>query len=159
MAGRQQGAGSRPPAAGSPIFEAMTSEWFVSRDAHGRAAMPDPETWTSPADDDWRRAESTTVNPAAAGRTNAGLPKRVPGQNRLPGAVPEGTAEQPEQPPAGPVAEAAPAPAPAARMSADSRRARYGGFQRGSQRGRIETGAGNQSAEGETGNEPTGEMT
>ncbi|MEO5874393.1 MAG: nitrate- and nitrite sensing domain-containing protein [Streptosporangiaceae bacterium] len=161
----------RPEA--SPIFEAMTSEWFVTRDATGRASMPDPETWRSPADEGWQLAESTSINPASSGRTTTGLPKRVPGQNRLPGAVPGAATpqppqrqpqQQPQQQPQRP-AEQAPTAQPAqewpltqGRFSADARRARFGGFQRGVQRGRTEAGSGSRDAESQTGSE-TGENT
>jgi anti-sigma regulatory factor (Ser/Thr protein kinase) len=139
----------RPEA--SPIFEAMTSEWFVSRDTTGKANMPDPETWRSPADAGWQLAETTAASPQAAGRTAIGLPKRVPGQNRLPGAVPGSQqprvpAEQaPPQPrsqpqPQQPQPQAAQPVLEQGRFSAEARRARFGGFQRGVQRGREETG-------------------
>ncbi|WP_344835535.1 nitrate- and nitrite sensing domain-containing protein [Actinocorallia longicatena] len=144
---------------GSPIFEAMTSEWFMSRDATGRAVVPDPEAWRTPADDGWQQAETISVNPAADGRTSAGLPQRVPGQNRLLGAVPPAGNNEPApvagapgpEVPAGPGLPGSGAPDPEQlQAAADARRARYGGFQRGVRRGR---------AENQTGTETTGEST
>jgi hypothetical protein len=113
--------------------------------------MPDPETWRSPADAGWQLAETTAASPQAAGRTAIGLPKRVPGQNRLPGAVPSAQqprvpAEQPQQPPQPQPQAAQPAPEQG-RFSAEARRARFGGFQRGVQRGREETGPGRTGSE------------
>jgi signal transduction histidine kinase len=68
----------------SPIFDAMQSEWFQRR---SEGAGEDPvRGWESPADAGFRAAEAVR-EPVAATRTSVGLPKRVPGKNRVPGAV------------------------------------------------------------------------
>ncbi|GAA2277375.1 hypothetical protein GCM10010402_37350 [Actinomadura luteofluorescens] len=96
----------RPPER-SPIFDAMQSEWFMRRS--GGASGEEPaKSWESPADAGFRAAEAAR-EPVATSRTNVGLPKRVPGKNRIPGAVGRGAQDAP-QPPAGPP-QGRPAPA------------------------------------------------
>jgi signal transduction histidine kinase len=127
-----------PPAGGGdkehrlPIFEAVESDWFRrGRQAVGRPSAPPAESepgngWASPADAGWRAAEVVSA-PSSAGVTPAGLPKRVPQANLVPGAA---TA-----------AGAAPA-APA--RSAAATRDRFASFQRGAKEGRAaasETGS------------------
>jgi len=85
-----------PPAAGTgavnrlPIFESVESDWFrrgrpaVDRQAAGQD--PGPASWASPADAGWRAAEVAQA-PSIAGSTAAGLPKRVPKANLVPGGV------------------------------------------------------------------------
>ena len=82
-----------------PIFEAVESDWF-RRGRHGVSPTPsgtEPEeetassTWTSPADEGWRAAEVVSA-PTSGGLTSAGLPKRVPKANLVPGAA--GSADQ-----------------------------------------------------------------
>ncbi|TDD82109.1 HAMP domain-containing protein [Actinomadura darangshiensis] len=69
----------------SPIFDAMQSEWFQRRS--GGTSGEDPaKGWESPADAGFRAAEAIR-EPVATSRTTVGLPKRVPGKNRIPGAV------------------------------------------------------------------------
>jgi signal transduction histidine kinase len=79
---------------GLPIYESVESDWFRSR---GRGMRPDepctgpqpvqpPPTWTSPGDDGWRAA-AATITPAIGGTTAAGLPKRVPQANLVPGSA------------------------------------------------------------------------
>ena len=105
-----------------PIFESVESDWF----RRGRHAVAGPgqeeektETWTSPADDGWRAAEVASA-PVSSGLTPAGLPKRVPKANLVPGT-------------AGPEPAAAPAPA----RSAAATRERFANFQRGIREGRA----------------------
>jgi hypothetical protein len=131
---------ARPPVAGSvlsdnrsrgqksgrsPIFEAMQSEWFQRRRMDGprSRSAPLPE-WSSPGDDGWQAAESVR-DPAVGGQTTAGLPKRVPGSNRIPGSV--GSPAAAEQPPARP---------PAA-PEAETVRNRFASFQQGVRKGRA----------------------
>jgi len=119
-----------------PIFEAVESDWF----RRGRSAMggwpgpdgtPAPEgsalsgtepvpevAWATPSDRGWEAA-AAVASPATGGTTSAGLPKRVPQANLVPGA-------------AGPEA-AAPAPV----RSAAATRDRFANFQRGSREGRA----------------------
>jgi signal transduction histidine kinase len=73
-----------------PIFEAVESSWFKgARQAlgSGRAAVKAGDQWSSPADEGWRAAQ-TVESPAAGAPTEAGLPRRLPNANLVPGAVP-----------------------------------------------------------------------
>jgi hypothetical protein len=56
----------------------------------GRIPMPEP-VWRSAADDGWLAA-SAAAEPEAAGVTDAGLPKRVPMAQLVPGGVEKSTA-------------------------------------------------------------------
>jgi hypothetical protein len=51
-----------------------------------RAPASAAANWTSPGDDGWRPAAATT-SPATGGTTAAGLPKRVPRANLVPGSA------------------------------------------------------------------------
>ena len=62
------------------IFAAARSAWFTG---HSEAS-PDME-WSSPLDTGWRAAEKAAT-PAVAAETPAGLPKRVPQANLVPGS-------------------------------------------------------------------------
>jgi len=102
-----------------PIFDSLESDWFrrIGTSAEsGGAAAPSTESWNSPADDGWRAAQVAAA-PNADETTNAGLPKRVPRANLVPGSVGSGEAAAPEA-------------APQAR-SADEIRNRMSSFQRG----------------------------
>jgi signal transduction histidine kinase len=135
-----QGKVTVPPSAAYdqrlPIFDSLESDWFRrsgktlsttrasgAQGAHGgqdgQAAQPSAPSWTSPADEGWRAAQVVAV-PAAGETTQAGLPKRVPRANLVPGSV------------GGPEAEAE---APA--RSADAVRTRMASFQRGVREGRA----------------------
>jgi hypothetical protein len=110
-----------------PIFESVESDWF-RRGRHAVAAPgqePGQEeekaaSWTSPADEGWRAAEVVSA-PSSGGLTSAGLPKRVPKANLVPGT-------------AG-LEPAAAAPSPA--RSAAATRDRFASFQRGIREGRA----------------------
>jgi len=122
-----------PPAGGGeenrlPIFESVESDWF-RRGRHGAertgqaaspatVAMSDDTGWTSPADEGWRAAEIAHA-PVSGGVTTAGLPKRVPKANLVPGGV-----------------GSAAAPAAPARSAAVTRE-RLASFQRGVREGRA----------------------
>ena len=83
-----------------PIFESVESDWFrrgrhgtdwtatVSGTAPGPAVAPVPASagWSSPADAGWQAAEVAQA-PVTSGTTRAGLPKRVPKANLVPGGV------------------------------------------------------------------------
>jgi signal transduction histidine kinase len=117
----------------SPIFEAMQSEWFQRRKtgSMNRAESSPPREWSSPGDEGWRAAESIRA-PATGGQTSAGLPKRVPGSNRIPGSV--RPAPMPVQP--GPAAQ--PAPRTESRPpQAETVRNRFASFQQGVRKGRA----------------------
>jgi hypothetical protein len=121
-----------PPAAGSgeenrlPIFESVESDWFrrgrhsADRTARTEAPVVSGTSWTSPADEGWRAAEVVST-PVAGGTTVAGLPKRVPKANLVPGGV-GGNA---------PAAGAAPS------RSAAQARDRLASFQRGIREARV----------------------
>ncbi|SNR87601.1 sensor histidine kinase [Actinomadura mexicana] len=143
----------------SPIFDAMQSEWFMHRSGGASGEVPS-KGWESPADAGFRAAEAAR-EPVATSRTGVGLPKRVPGKNRIPGAVGRGAQDAP-QAPAGPP-QGRPAPGGAGQgpqaptqglpvigqqpqgqqaqghgQSADDVRNRFASLQRGVHRGRHE---------------------
>jgi len=107
-----------------PIFESVESDWF-RRGRHAVAGQgPEQEeekadSWSSPADDGWRAAELAS-SPSSDGLTPAGLPKRVPKANLVPGT-----------------AGLEPAAAPVALRSAAATRERFASFQRGVKEGRA----------------------
>ena len=73
-----------------PIYEAVESTWFNrARRApdSARAAVNAGGQWSSPADEGWRAAQ-TAESPAAGSPTEAGLPRRLPNANLVPGSVP-----------------------------------------------------------------------
>ena len=105
-----------------PIYEAVESSWFsAARQAPGtaRTATKAAGQWSSPADEGWRAAQ-TIESPAAGSATEAGLPRRLPNANLVPGAIPS---SQPAAP-------------PPSRSAADIRN-RLAGFQRGVTEGRA----------------------
>jgi signal transduction histidine kinase len=115
-----------------PIFESVESDWFRRGRHEAISAMSDQgepahraaETangWSSPADDGWRAAEAVE-SPSAAGLTPAGLPRRVPQANLVPGGVSE---------PQVAAYQAAPT------RSAAATRQRMSNFQRGAREGRA----------------------
>src|SRR6202453_3531736 len=113
-----------------PIFDAVESQWFRrGRGALGRFDKIS-NTWSSPADDGWRAAEVTTA-PASDGTTSAGLPKRSPQANLIPGTVAAAAAGQQ-------ASAAAPLPAPPERSPAETRD-RYSSFQHGIRQARAAT--------------------
>ncbi|MGI5327775.1 nitrate- and nitrite sensing domain-containing protein [Actinomadura nitritigenes] len=166
-------AGAKPPPRvpeRSPIFDAMQSEWFQRRTG-GDVAEDPGKAWESPADEGFRAAEAVR-EPVAGSRTQVGLPKRVPGKNRIPGAVgnrPAAGGGQQQQPQAAPPpaggGRTQPVPRPGAPVqdqqssgqSADVVRNRFASLQRGVHRGRNEARGGGTSGEvpsqgdGETG--------
>jgi signal transduction histidine kinase len=120
-----------------PIFEAVESDWFRrGRNSVGwapqeQAAEPESANWSSPADEGWQAAAAVAAAPSSSGVTSAGLPKRVPRANLVPGT-------------AGSETSSAPAPAPA--RSASATRDRFASFQRGSKEGRAAASSDNSSA-------------
>ncbi len=142
--GTSRGAVIVPPADGLgkehrlPIFEAVESDWFRrGRQAVGRPGGHDGEAsngWaSSPADEGWRAAE-VVHQPSSAGVTSAGLPKRVPRANLVPGA-----------------ATAAESSALAPARSAAATRDRFASFQRGAREGRAAaSGTGSEGGEDES---------
>jgi len=105
-----------------PIYEAVESSWFTSaRQTSGPAgtAVNAGGQWTSPADEGWRVAQ-TVESPTAGSPTEAGLPRRLPNANLVPGTAPS------SQP-----------PAVVPSRSAAEVRDRLAGFQRGFTQGRT----------------------
>ena len=117
-----------------PIFDSLESDWFrrsgttmtgPQRALDSSATQPaDQGSWTSPADEGWRAAQ-VVASPAAGATTQAGLPRRVPRANLVPGSVGSG----------GSGSQDAVAEAPA--RSADTVRSRMSSFQRGVREGRA----------------------
>jgi hypothetical protein len=116
-----------PPAATSaqdqrlPIFDSLESDWFRRSGKRlganalaGQQAAPEKQAWSSPADSGWQRAAEAVAAPSAGETTQAGLPKRVPRANLIPGSV-GGQEESP----------------PELSRSAEATRSRLASFQRG----------------------------
>ena len=109
-----------------PIFDSLESDWFrrsgtthatTQAPASGTGEQPQPE-WHSPADEGWRAAE-TVAAPSTGATTQAGLPRRVPRANLVPGSVGEPGAAAPDNSGGGPS------------RSAEEVRSRLASFQRG----------------------------
>jgi hypothetical protein len=62
------------------IFAAARSAWFTGHDEEANE-----RDWTNPADTGWQAAERAS-SPSVAAETSAGLPKRVPQANLVPGS-------------------------------------------------------------------------
>jgi hypothetical protein len=94
-----------------------------------RETQPQPVTgsgsWTSPSDEGWRAAQAVAA-PAAGDTTQAGLPRRVPRANLVPGSVGTGGAQGSQE-----TATEAPVRSP------DAVRSRMASFQRGVREGRA----------------------
>jgi hypothetical protein len=121
-----------------PIYESVESDWFRRgrRDVGGGTVQDQGEAeiatgWDSPADEGWRAAEAAE-SPVSGGVTPAGLPRRIPRANLVPGGV----------------AEAERAQSSGVARSAAATRERMASFQRGSQRGRAALG-GEDASDGE----------
>ena len=112
-----------PPTVGAtadhrlPIFDSLESDWFRRSGKPLSSNEPSAagQTWNSPADEGWRAARVVS-SPEAGENTTAGLPKRVPRANLVPGSVGSGGESTEEAPPA---------------RSADAIRSRMSSFQRG----------------------------
>ncbi|MEU6718198.1 nitrate- and nitrite sensing domain-containing protein [Nonomuraea sp. NPDC046802] len=120
-----------------PIFAAVESAWFrrppdepqngqAEGESSAAQAVPSgEETWRTAADAGWQAAAAAS-EPSLGGITAAGLPKRTPKANLVPGTAGQ-TAAQPQQP----QRQAPP-------VSADRMRSRMASFQQGMRRGRQE---------------------
>jgi signal transduction histidine kinase len=109
-----------------PIFESVEADWFRARRQAPRpvtspAASPHhaASAWTPPSDDG-RRATETVLTPLVSGVTAAGLPRRTPRANLMPGFA--GSREDPPEEPANPAGAVS---------------SRLADFQRGSRRARA----------------------
>ncbi|MBG0812904.1 nitrate- and nitrite sensing domain-containing protein [Planomonospora sp. ID82291] len=121
----ERSAGSGP--AGSPGSSGDSA-------AEHRPAAAERQPWSStPADQGWAAAEAVR-KPAEGGLTGAGLPKRVPKANLVPGSAPSA--------PAAPVSPMPP-------ISAERVRSRLSSFQQGVRQGRAEMNQRPNAAEGE----------
>jgi signal transduction histidine kinase len=89
---------STGPASRLPIFESVESDWFRrgGRPVGRTTPLPEPEEagWSSPADAGWQAAEAARA-PVFADTTEAGLPKRVPKANLVPGGAGQAAAQPP----------------------------------------------------------------
>jgi hypothetical protein len=112
-----------------PIFDSLESDWFrrsgktvgTARPQGSQAGQPATQpAWTSPADDGWRAAQALTA-PSAGDTTQAGLPRRVPRANLVPGSVGGGGEAEADAP----------------TRSPDVARTRMASFQRGVREGRA----------------------
>jgi hypothetical protein len=112
------------PASRLPIFESVESDWFRrgGRPVSRTTPVPEPDEagWSSPADAGWQAAEVARA-PVFADTTEAGLPKRVPKANLVPG---------------GAVSAAVPA-LPVPGRSASQTRQRLSSFQQGIRKARA----------------------
>jgi signal transduction histidine kinase len=119
-----------------PIFDSLESDWFRRSGTSVNAARPQggqgvqggqpaaESSWkTSPADEGMRAAQALTV-PAAGDTTQAGLPRRVPRANLVPGSVGGGGVDTEVDAPV---------------RSPDAARTRMASFQRGVRDGRAAT--------------------
>jgi signal transduction histidine kinase len=112
-----------PPSVGAatdqrlPIFDSLESDWFrrSGKPLSSAAAPAAGHAWNSPADEGYRAAR-IVASPEAGETTTAGLPKRVPRANLVPGSVGGGSEETEGAPPV---------------RSADTIRNRMSSFQRG----------------------------
>jgi signal transduction histidine kinase len=127
-----------PPSVGAstdqrlPIFDSLESDWFRRSgkplSSAAATATAAGQTWNSPADEGWRAAR-IVASPEAGETTTAGLPKRVPRANLVPGSVGGGEETTEDAPPI---------------RSADTIRSRMSSFQRGVREARA---AGSQNEE------------
>jgi hypothetical protein len=120
-----------------PVVPSVGPGWFRRTDKSDGTVedLPAAESWTSPADNGFRAAHAV-ASPAVGETSSAGLPRRVPNANLLPGSVgqPAGqqvvtrsASEENQQQAVG-----------ARRRSPEERRSRLTEFQRGAQQGRSD---------------------
>ena len=120
-----------------PIFDSLESDWFrrsgeplttagarTQGPQEAQAQSAGQGSWTSPADEGMRAAQAV-AEPAAGETTLAGLPRRVPRANLVPGSVGNGA----------PGSQETETEAPA--RSPDAARSRMSSFQRGVREGRA----------------------
>jgi hypothetical protein len=115
-----------------PIFDSLESDWFRRSGKPLATAQRAPSgqgSWTSPADEGWRAAQ-VVASPAAGETTQAGLPRRVPRANLVPGSVGNGNGNG-----SGQGSTEAEAEAPV--RSPDAVRSRMASLQRGVREGRA----------------------
>jgi hypothetical protein len=120
-----------------PIFASVESAWFrrppeeqapapVEGESKPAQAVPSgEEAWRTAADAGWQAAAAAS-DPSLGGITAAGLPKRTPKANLVPGTASQPAQQQPQR------------QAPAPPVSADRIRSRMASYQQGVRRGRQE---------------------
>jgi signal transduction histidine kinase len=113
---------SDAPGSRLPIYDSIESEWFRRGNTSFSSGNGTPAgTWSSPADEGFRVAAQTAVSPVAGQTTTAGLPKRVPSANLVPGSI--------GARPSGQQATQAPPAGTGPSRSPEAVRARLSGFQ------------------------------
>jgi hypothetical protein len=75
---------------GDLLIFAQASAWFT-----GQTGEHPPINWSNPADSGWEAAERATTKPVFEDETTAGLPRRVPQANLVPGSPLPPAAERP----------------------------------------------------------------
>lgn len=119
-----------------PIYDSVVSTWFTESDAElgesgeESAVSPDDDDWFSPSDAGWEAARAL-LEPREEEVTPAGLPKRVPNAQLVPGSIEYPQQQVDEPAPVRP--DAKPAAVGGAAIVA---RARMDGFQSGWHEGR-----------------------
>ena len=128
---RPPGRPGAPQRERTPIYDEVASAWF--REAPPSAGPDEAEWASSSGDEGWRAAAATAdaldAGVSAGGTTEAGLPKRRPRAQLVPGAARSGGAGTPGGAPDG--AAAGP------RRNADAIRGRLASYQRGVADGRT----------------------
>jgi len=129
-----------------PIYDSVESDWFRrSGKTFSGGGHESDSSWTSPADEGFRVAQAA-ASPAVGDTTAAGLPRRVPSANLVPGSVgPRAHGEQTGQPtgpqqtqqPQQPVSEVPQSRAATPARSAEAVRSRLANLQRGAREGRA----------------------
>jgi len=74
------------PGARLPIYDSVESDWFRHSGKLILPRQPSAGSWTSPADEGFRAAQAA-ASPTTGTPTAAGLPRRVPSANLIPGSV------------------------------------------------------------------------
>ncbi|AWS41201.1 hypothetical protein DKM19_07335 [Streptosporangium sp. 'caverna'] len=133
--GAQGPAGLRAaqPQEGPPQLSQRPQQPQQTQQPRSAAPPVGRQPWSTPADQGWAAAEAAK-KPAEGGTTGAGLPKRVPKANLVPGSAS-----------AAPAAPAAPMPP----ISAERVRSRLSSFQQGVRQGRAEMSQRSNAVEGE----------
>ncbi len=120
-----------------PIYDSVESDWFRRGGrAFGASSQARTAAWTSPADEGFRAAMAA-ASPTVGDTTAAGLPRRVPSANLVPGSIGDGRPAQRPQGPEPPVADGRQPRAGAPGRSAEEVRERLANLQRGAREGRV----------------------
>jgi hypothetical protein len=112
---------ARAPASAEGAQEALGVQGVQVGQLAAQSGQVAAQSWTSPADEGWRAAQALAA-PSAGDTTQAGLPRRVPRANLVPGSVGGGGGDTEVDVPA---------------RSPDVARTRMASFQRGVREGRA----------------------